>query len=109
MIYGMWLFCSKIIFAIHLLYVPSIYQNFVSFPVQTALGVQLGFRSQWIVYIFKFEEDLISFECYFFRCLKCFKFLIVLTTWMDPKTQVDYNQGYRHMTKLLVKITYAFF
>ena len=32
------------------LYVTSICQNFVSCPVQAALGVHLGFGAQWIVY-----------------------------------------------------------
>ena len=31
------------------LYVSSICQNFVSFPIQTALAIELGFRIQWIV------------------------------------------------------------
>ena len=38
--------------------VPSVCQNFVSFPIQTVLVVKLGFKT----HIFKSEEDLTSFE-----------------------------------------------
>ena len=89
-------------------------QNFVSFPVQTALGVQLGFRIQWIVYILKFEEDLTSFE--FMSLFEISQMYLVFdsvnnsegsqnTDWLKYGT----FQGYNHMAELLVKIAYAVF
>ena len=61
--------------------------NFVRFPVQTALSIQLDFSTQWIVYSNLRSFWFLSMNlCHFLRFLKCFKFLIVLTTWMDPKT-----------------------
>ena len=75
----------------HLLYVPSNCQQFVGIPVQTALDVPLGFRTQWIVYICSYLRRIwfLLNLCHFFRFVKCFNILIVLTTWMDPKTQAD--------------------
>ena len=81
-------FCPKNIFTIHL-YVPSIWSVFSNFPVQTAWGVQLGFSTQWIVYSNLTRIWLLLMNLCLFLRFKCFKFLILLTTWMDPKTQAN--------------------
>ena len=51
-------FCVKNVFPVHL-YMSHEFAK-ISFPVQTGLGVWLGFRTY--NYFFKSDEDLTSFE-----------------------------------------------
>ena len=60
-----------------------------SFSIRTAQGAQLGFRGQWIVYWNLRTIWFLLVLCHLFRFRKCVKCLIVLTTWMDPKTQAN--------------------
>ena len=57
------------------------------------------------------------YKIYFYishQSAQCFKFLIVLTTWKDPKIKIGSLkfgtfQGYCHMAELLVKTAYTIF
>ena len=62
------LFCVKNIFTIHL-YVPSICSSvFASFPVQAALGVPTGFRTEWTVHSNQTRIWLLLMNlCHFFE------------------------------------------
>ena len=89
--YKLWVyvfhFGVKKLFAIHL-YAQSVCSSvFVNFSVQTALGVQSGWSTQWIAYSNLRKIWLLLMSLFHFLRYKCFKFWIVF--WIDLKENAD--------------------
>ena len=77
------------LFSLSIFICPINLPKFCKFPISNCTGcsVRLYSRNQWIVYSSLRRIWIFLNLCHYLRLLKCFKLLIVLTTWMDPKTK----------------------
>ena len=77
------------LFSLSIFICPINLPKFCKFPISNCTGcsVRLYSRNQWIVYSSLTRIWILLNLCHCLRLLKCFKLLIVLTTWMDPKTK----------------------
>ena len=79
----------KNFFLLFIFICPINLPKFCKFPISNCTGcsVRLYSKNQWIVYSSLRRIWILLNLYHYLRLLKCFKLLIVLTTWMDPKTQ----------------------